>query len=380
MNEFLTPDVIAREALLDTEDRIVFANSIVRGYAQEWAGSAVGDTIRIRAVTELQATSYIEDSPVVFGDIKEGSVQLTIEEHLHVPVKVTSKQWKLELDSFTQQIVAPAMKGMTKGMEKYALEQVKKVANYAENVSGVPSDDVDLGEIEAQSIDMGFPASDPTFYLLNARTKNSLITGENKHMYDASVRADGGEAFRKAQFGTILGLSGLVSNLLPKKAVSTADGETGTTTGASGISKTPVTITIDGLTNGVVVEEADILEFTNLDSTVTRCSVKTGVTATGSSDSLEVFYVDAAIDAGATVDVKSIGLGCVYNSGAFALATIPMDELQSAKTSYVYDDHIGFGIRVVFMQTGALTDGIVFDSLAGADHINHKLAFRTDLK
>lgn len=380
MNEFLTPDIIAREALLDTEDRIVFANSIVRGYADEWAGSAVGDTIRIRAVTELEATSYVEDSPVVFGDIKEGSVQLTIEEHLHVPVKVTSKQWKLELEDFTSQVVAPAMKGMVKGMEKYALEQVKKVANYAENVTGVPSDDVDLGEIEAQAVDAGFPATDPIFYLMNARTKSSLITGDNKQMYDASVRADGGQAFRNAQFGTILGLSGLVSNLLPAKVASTADGETGTTTGAAGVSKTPVVITVDGLTAGVVVEEADILEFTNLDSTVTRCSVKTGVTATGTSDSIEVFFVDEAIDSGAAVEVKSIGLGCVYNSGAFALATVPLDDMRSAETSYVYDNQVGFGIRVVFMQTGALTDGIVFDALAGADHINHKLAFRTDLK
>lgn len=377
-NTFLTPDLIAMEALTQTEDQIVFGNSIYRGYAAEWAGKKVGDTITIRDYAELEATEYT--GTINYQDVSEDGVSLKIEKHFHVPVKISSQQLTLELSDFGKQVVAPAIKGMNKSMEKYSLEQIKKVSRFAENVSGVPASGKDLAELEAQTVDMGFPSTDPKFYLMNARTKASLITADNGKYFDASVRADGGLAFRTANFGQILGINGIVSNLMPVKTVSTADAETGTSAAAVVKSKTDVAISLNGLTAGVNVEEGDIIVFTNSDDSVVYTSVKTGVTnATGTGDSVVVFYTDGAIESGATFEVKSIGYGCVYNSGAFALATIPLDQpMGGAEGAMINDPELGLGIRVVMNFVG-LDNTIIFDTLAGADHIQHELAFRTDL-
>lgn len=378
-NVFITPDIIARESLISTEDRIVFGNTVYRGYAQEWAGAAVGETIRIKKVAEMEAKEYDGTSDIVFDDVVQSSVPLTIEKWFHVPVKVSSKQMTLEVDDFKTDVVDPAMKGITKSIEKYSLEQIKKVTNFAEYVSGVPASGKDMAEIEAQATDQGFPNGEPVWYIMNSRTKAGLITADNGKMYDASVRADGGEAFKTANFGQILGLNGLVSTLLPTKEASTAT--IGAVTAAPvAVSKVPVAIVLDGLGAGESITQGDIITFTNGGGDTVKVSIQTGIaSATGIGDVVTAYAVSSAIEIAASASVTNIGYGCVYNSNAFALATIPLDEaMGGAESAYAYDSELGLGIRVTTNFVG-LQNTVIFDILAGSDLIAGDLAFRTDL-
>lgn len=371
----LTPDVIARIGLVEIEEAITFINTVFKGYASEWAGSKKGDTIRIKKATDFTAKDYT--GTLEFEKPEETSVSLTIDKHLYVAAEISSKDRALTLEDFNTQIGRPAIKRLVTAMESYTLEQIKKCTNYAEHITGAPASIKDLSLLEAQAFEQNFVAGEDIFYLMNPLRKAELVTCDNGKAYDASVRADGGSAFRTANFGQVMGLNGLVSNLIPKKVLSTAHGETGTITANVNASKEAIMVSIDGIT-GKSITEGDILVVTKTDGSIVKASVKTGIAnTTGTADAVEVFKLNGNIEAGDDVEVVSVGYGFVYQTMAVALASIPMDPLWEGETDFFYDQQLGLAIRVTFGRK-ELDNVMIFDTLAGADLINDHLGIRVD--
>lgn len=55
-NSFLTPDVIAREALIVLENNLIMANLVHRDYSNEFVN--VGDTITVRKPASFVANNF----------------------------------------------------------------------------------------------------------------------------------------------------------------------------------------------------------------------------------------------------------------------------------------------------------------------------------
>ena len=47
-NTFITPSIVAQEALMILSNELVVANTVYRGYESEYTNAKVGDTIKIR--------------------------------------------------------------------------------------------------------------------------------------------------------------------------------------------------------------------------------------------------------------------------------------------------------------------------------------------
>ncbi len=374
MNTLLTPDVIARETLIDIEDKLVFTQTMDRNYTEEWANKTIGDEITLRRFGDVTAHVKENDTdPLVFGEITETGQKLKIDLHIYVALKVTSKELTLDVADFQKQVSHRAVKAIAKLQEQKNIALIKKVNRYAEHVAGVPKSDTDIANLEAQTVIQNF-TSQP-IYLMNALTKSSLITGENSKMYSASVSDDGGEAFRTANFGKILGIQGLVTNMLPVKEYSEAT--TATLNALVLASNSPAILNVNGL--DAAVFEGDILEFTNPDSSKVNVVLTQGAEA-GDSVILNVPYVESQIEAGAVATVKSVGYGCVYQKETFVTAVIPlMPMLGGAVSDYAYDEETGQGVRVTF-NSKDLDNIVIYDALSGSDLANRALAFRTDLK
>ena len=75
-NTILTPDVVAREALLILKNNTVTASLVYRDYEQEWKGAKKGDTVKIRRPAAFQAQEFI--TTINVQDIDEGSVEQTV--------------------------------------------------------------------------------------------------------------------------------------------------------------------------------------------------------------------------------------------------------------------------------------------------------------
>ncbi len=117
-NNFLTPKIVAREALMILQPNTVMAGLVYRDYEGEFtSGAKVGDTISILKPAVFEAKEF--SGSVDVQDINEGSVQLVLDKHLDVTASVTRKEWTLELDDFSSPIIQPAMVALNEKVDAY---------------------------------------------------------------------------------------------------------------------------------------------------------------------------------------------------------------------------------------------------------------------
>lgn len=133
-NTFLTPDIIAREALMQLRNNAVMANLVHRDFSSEFA--AVGDTITVRKPATFEAKEY--NGSIVTQDATEGGVTVTLDKLLDVSFKVTSKELTLDIADFSEQLLKPAMQAFADKIDAYLLGLSASVTN---SVSYDPDND-----------------------------------------------------------------------------------------------------------------------------------------------------------------------------------------------------------------------------------------------
>lgn len=92
-NTFITPSIVAREALMLLENNLVAAGLAHRAHTQEFLGTKVGDTITIRGPATFEAQEFT--STTTTQEIKESSTTLQLEKHFDITVGVSSREWTL---------------------------------------------------------------------------------------------------------------------------------------------------------------------------------------------------------------------------------------------------------------------------------------------
>ena len=114
-NTFLTPDIIAREALMVLRNNAVMAKLVHRDYSNEFNG-AVGDTITIRKPATFVANDY--NGSIDVQDATETSISVVMDKHLDVSFAVTSKQMTMDIEDFSAQLLVPAMQAFNDKIDK----------------------------------------------------------------------------------------------------------------------------------------------------------------------------------------------------------------------------------------------------------------------
>ena len=137
-NTFLTPDIIAREALMVLRNNAVMANLVHRDYSSEFV-AGVGDTITIRKPATFEAKEYAGSISV--QDATEGSVPVVMDKHLDVSFAVTSKQMAMDIEDFSKQLLVPAMQAFQDKIDSYLLGLGAGITNNV-SASGSIKDDV----------------------------------------------------------------------------------------------------------------------------------------------------------------------------------------------------------------------------------------------
>jgi hypothetical protein len=104
-NTFLTPQIIAMEALAILKNNLVMADLVHSDYSSEFV--KVGDTITVRKPAVLVAKDFAGNIDV--QDLVEEGVAVKMDRFKDISVKLTSKQETLELKDFARQVIEPAM-------------------------------------------------------------------------------------------------------------------------------------------------------------------------------------------------------------------------------------------------------------------------------
>ena len=129
-NKFLTPQIVANEALMVLENNLVAADLVHKDYSKEFAH--VGDTITIRKPAKFSAKNFVGET--VDQNVNEGSVKVTLDHFRDVTVPVTSKEMTLDIKSFSEQIISPAVQAISQAIDSDIIAE--GIANASNTVSG----------------------------------------------------------------------------------------------------------------------------------------------------------------------------------------------------------------------------------------------------
>ena len=136
----LTMSQITNESLMVLENETVFASTVTRKYDDSFGidGAKIGDTLNVRKPPRFIGTSgpnlSVEDYnqtsvPVVVGDTTKYGDQF------HVDVAFTTKDLKLSLGAFSENVIVPAVAAIANKIDYTGLQMAK---NTTANIVGTP--------------------------------------------------------------------------------------------------------------------------------------------------------------------------------------------------------------------------------------------------
>jgi hypothetical protein len=107
-NTFLTPQVIATQALANLYETTIMAQLVYRNYEGDFAGR-VGDTITVRKPPMFTAQEYVRAAGITIQDASESGIPVTLNHFADVSFAVTSEEMTLQIGDFNDRLLAPAM-------------------------------------------------------------------------------------------------------------------------------------------------------------------------------------------------------------------------------------------------------------------------------
>lgn len=115
-NTFLTPDVIATQALATLYESTVMASLVHRDYEAEFSRK-VGDAITIRKPAVFVANEYSRTAGITVQDATETGIPMTLNHLADVSFSVTSEDMTLNIQNFDEQLLAPAMEAIAQKID-----------------------------------------------------------------------------------------------------------------------------------------------------------------------------------------------------------------------------------------------------------------------
>lgn len=378
-NDFLTPDMIAAEALVLLQSNLVATRLYSRRYEADLnPGMKRGDTIRLRRRSQGVVDEYTGSS-ITIRDIEETSISLTLEKHFDASIRITDRERTLDIVDFSEQVLAPRMIEMGEKIDSFALTKLVDLPNVAgpsEAAPAVlPASIAAMALVEKTLNDQKVPIR-PRYQIASTEYKATIL-GVTSFVEVDKSGAD--NALRLAEIGPIMGLSTFMAQNVD---TTTHTSGTGTTAlvdgGGSPLPKGVSAIPIDGAAGATdTFLENDIVSIAGYGNVVIAVDV-TLVSNAGTLTIKEPTREDIADDAAITLYDGGGNTrqqhGAVFHPDAFAFVSVPLDLPVGAEAAYMQDPATGLSIRAVYDYDRDLkADVLSLDILIGAAMVDGRL-------
>ena len=416
-NTFLTPDVIAREALLILENNIVSTQIMSTSATQDFTGAKVGDTIRVRRPAFFGVEEFTRNSAspsagdVVIQDAFENSVNLVIEKHFDVSFEVSSKELTMAVDEFNERLLQPAMSALSQRVDSYALSKIKDLGGLYDGATfAAPSSIAQIAGIVEKMNKQNIPMTNRK--LLVSPAMQTALYG-----IEAFTRADfrgiSSSPLQEATLGKFMGMDVMMSQVLPVHTNGTAV-RTATPADLAGtINQNAVTpngysegatqIVIAGLGASVynaTVLAGDTVSITYNDGITREHAVTADATISGagaltlnigpglygitSGVSVSAYNRPIVVDHGKAITLKggsssipSYTQGAAFHPSAFQMVFVPQANPMGPGTSSSTVNYNGMSLRVLQSYDHTKKrDLISVDCLVGVAAVDGRLGVR----
>lgn len=356
-NTFLTPKIIANEALMVLESQLTMANLVHRDYSEEFV--KVGDTITVRKPAKFVAKNFVGTTHG--QDITEGSVDVKMDRFRDVTVNVTSKELTLDIKDFSAQVVTPALSAIAQAIDMDLLAVGVEKAGKTAIVSSTPKLD-DIAGV-GKALDMSKAPLQNRRLVLPAEIRYKYNTLDNfaKQCYAGDSRA-----LRDAEIGKVYTCETFASENCPHSAAATP----GTVTAykVAGTKDTQQFTVTGGNPATGKIAAGDQLIVGGYLYTVTE-----DLTLTSGGGTLKVDQnLPADIEeTDAKVISKAHALG--FHRNGIALVTRQLELPMGASKAHIASAN-GLAVRVVMdYDSTSKTDSISFDIIYGIKELDTSL-------
>lgn len=141
-NNFLTPTVIAKQALATLYETCVMAQLVHRDYDAEFA-ARIGETVNVRKPAVFTAQEYTRLSGIQIQNAEEDSIPVTLNHFADVSFAVTTEELTLEIQDFGTQLLTPAMEAISQKIDRDILalrgdilQEVGQIGQWESNPAG----------------------------------------------------------------------------------------------------------------------------------------------------------------------------------------------------------------------------------------------------
>lgn len=124
-NTLVTPDMIAKEALMQLENNLVLGNQVHREYKKEFRGGQ-GSTVDIRKPVKF----YTADGATrVSQDVEEKTTNIVIDQRKHVSWEFNTQDLTLSIEEYSERYIKPAAITLANTMDRKGYELYRNVWN-----------------------------------------------------------------------------------------------------------------------------------------------------------------------------------------------------------------------------------------------------------
>ena len=337
-NSFIALKRIARAALPRLQDNLVMPNLCYRDYSDTFG--SLGKTIQVRKPTVLEAQDFTIGTPVNYQDIKEDSVDVTLDKIATVDVSIEAIEAALNMDEakYVADFVEPAAAALAEKINKAGLECYKEIGNHAGTKGTTPSGLSDFATARKVLNQNKVPFSGRVaVWDTEADAAFSQIANLTK-----VNEAGSPSALREGEIGRLFGIDNYMSQAVATPAASITAANTVKLNGAT-TAGSSTTLSIDATTLTGKLSVGDIIVIDGVNYTVKVES------AAASSNAIAGIQVNEPIHSHSdNADVTIISGGTqnlVFHRNAIAFVTRPLKAPDGA-ASYTVSNN-GLSLRVV---------------------------------
>ena len=378
-NTFLTPSIIAKEAMMQLRANCVMAGLVHRDYSGEFV-KGVGDTVTIRKPATFEAKEFDRASGIQIQDATEGSDTIKLDKLLDVSFEVTSEQLTMDIADFSVQLLQPAMQSFAQKIDLYLLGLYKDIPATSGTAGTTPSTIATITDARQVLGENLVPLPNRRL-VIDPAAENSFLQLSTFH--EADKLGDNGTAMREASLGRKFGFDIYTDQnvLTHTKGTLAVGGGTSPKIhpkAAGDAGATTLTLNVSGGTSPTLtgtLKTGDSITIGSNTYLVTK-------DATAASNEIAVEFTPGLKAAVVTTDEVTVGNSYVANlafhRNAFALVTRPLalpNGISGEQKAIVNYD--GFGLRVIYDYNSQYKkDVISIDMLCGVKTLDSRLACR----
>lgn len=255
-NNFITDQIIAKTALMRLKNKLTLTKTVDRQYQNTFSGGAspTGETIRIRKPVYLQSS----DGPLFSEqNIQQKSVNLTINQRKKVCVALTTAELTLNLNSFTESVIDPAMAILANDVDSFLYDKaVNQFYNYTGTAGTAPNSMVPVLNIGAKLSALGVPMENR--FAMMSENDGAILKSGVSNLFNENFNS---KIILDAKMGRLNNFDMYTAqNVVMPTAASTVFG----TPLINGAGQSGTTLTIDGVTSGMTIYAGCVFQITGV--------------------------------------------------------------------------------------------------------------------